>query len=846
MSAARSGKRGVPRLQIRLLGRFEILRDGEPIPKAAWGRRKTKTLLKVLLTDPGRVFTQDQLIDALFGGESVERARDNLYGRVSQLRRALEPDLPRGADSIFITRDGQGYCFRAEPTTQVDTIEFGRGLECAYELLETVEWVRAAEAFETAIAWYRGDFLPEDRYEPWAKESAKHLRDLHLDALLALAECYAQLGRLRQAIPLCQRLLAIEPHREVAVRKLMEYQNRAGRRTEALETYREAVRVLREYLDVEPSAETKALYSAIREHHVAESETRDPRRIAVLPLASLSSDPDDAHFADGMTEELIGCLSKIRDLRVLARTSVMQYKDTRRPIPQISRELNVGSLIEGSVRSSGDEVRVAIQLIDGASGDHLWAENYSRVREGFLAAQMDVAERVAQSLQIQLLPDEKERMNSLPTQSTEAHLLYMKGWRRLLSMTNEGVEEAISLFEKAVAIDPAFAHAHAAIANALIWLSKTRVSLDSTLPRVRKAVERAFALDPLLPEAHAMEGLYHLIYLRDSVKAEAAIRKAIRLNPSYTMAHTYLRDVLCLCGRHAEELVAAQEALALSPGESPDLYCGVGRALIGLGRLEEAVSFFEEARAVSPDYPSALTNLALAKERLWRWDEAEELLQRFRELHPTSTGLGHFRHLHTRGRLEESLDLVRSLPRRVSNEVQIALLEGQALMLARRHREAIDVLARCAEAHELGLGLTGWVEINQVRATAHAEIGQYEKAIRLFKAAYNEARSFGSMDTIAIWETGMAWAQSRAGDDEAVPRLIRRLLGQFVEPGIPTLLAILYFTEGNLEEGFRWLNTAVDRHAPRPLRFIKVHPWFDPAREDPRFRAVLQRMNLAD
>jgi len=846
VSTARSRKESAPKLEIQLLGRFEVLRDGEPIPEEAWKRRKTKTLLKVLLTNPGRAFTQEQLIDALFEGENVESARENLYGRVSQLRRALEPDLPRGADSTYILREGQGYVFRVDSAVRLDTIEFLHGLENASELAEASEWVEAAEVFETAIARYRGDFLPEDRYEPWVEETAKHLKDRHLDALLDLAECYAHLGRLRQAISHCQRLLAIEPHREAAVRKLMEYQSRAGQRTEAIETYQEAVRVLREYLDVEPSEDTQALYSAIRKNQVAEAETPDPRRLAVLPLSSFSSDPDDQHFAEGMTEELIGCLSKIRDLRVLARTSVMQYKDARKPVPQISRELNVGTLIEGSVRSSGDEVRVAIQLIDGVSGDHLWAENYSRAREDYLEAQMDVADKVAQSLELQLLPEERERVNSLPTQSTEAHLLYMKGTRRCSDMTQDGVEEALSLFEKAIAIDPAFAHAYAAIAHALIWLSRTWVSLDSTLLRVRESVERALALDPLLPEAHAMEGLYYLTYLRDSVKAEAAIRKAIRLNPSYSMAHTCLRDLLCLCGRHGEELVEAQEALALSPGLSPDLYCGVGRALIGLGRFEEAISFFEEARAVSPDYPSSLANQALAEERLWRWDKAEELHQRLSGLHPGLAALGYSRYLQARGRFEESLKLIRSLHRRPSNEVRIALLEGQALMLARRHREAIDVLATCAETHELGLGLTGWVEINQVRATAHAEIQEYEEAIRYYEAAYGEAQAFGSQDTIAIWEMGIAWARSRGGDDAAIPRLIRRFLGESVKPGIPTLLAILYFAEGNFDEGFKWLNTAVDRHGQRPLRFIKVHPWFDPAREDPRFNAVLERVNLAD
>ena len=123
MSVASSEKAGPPRLEIKLLGRFEVLRDGQPIPEEDWGRRKTKTLLKVLLTEPGRVFTQDELIDALFGGENVEKATENIYGRVSQLRRALEPGLQRGVDSTFIVRKGQGYRFDVDSPCRIDTVE---------------------------------------------------------------------------------------------------------------------------------------------------------------------------------------------------------------------------------------------------------------------------------------------------------------------------------------------------------------------------------------------------------------------------------------------------------------------------------------------------------------------------------------------------------------------------------------------------------------------------------------------------------------------------------------------------------------------------------------------------
>ena len=839
----------IPKLEIKLLGRFEVLRDGVPISEDAWGRQKTKKLLKALLTDPGHVFTQDQLIDVLFEGEDIDKATKNLYGRISQLRRALEPDLKRGAESSFIRREGQGYSFNVCAFAEIDTLAFQKGVRDAQSLCEAGDWARATERFEEAIAVYRGDFLPEDRYEVWAEESSRHLRGQHLEALLSLARCYARLGRTRQAISHCQRLLAIEPHREDAARELMEYQDQAGQRAEAIETYEEFRRVLRAYLDVEPSAETQAVYRAIRDRQISTHESRDPRRIAVLPLANLSPDPGDEYYADGMTEVLIGRLSRIGDLRVVARTSVMRYKNTSKPISKISRELNAGTLLEGSVQNLGDEFRVSIQLIDGLSEDHLWAEEYDCTHGDFLQMQPDIAEQVARSLEIQLLPDEEERVSSLPTESIEAHLLYMRGLHEVASDSDVRIEKGISLYEEAIAIDPACAPAYAGIAHAMMLLSRSTTSLDVVRPDVQASLDRAFELDPQLPEAHNEHGLFLWAFERDSVGAEAAIRRAIQISPSYVDAHAMMRDLLGQCGRHGEELAEAREALALSAGLDLEMYYGVGQALIHLGRLAEAIVLFEEGRSVDPNRQIILRGLAHARERLWEWDTAEEHRRRLLELSPESpwTNMGYVtHHLHSRGRISESLKLIHSFPRHQSDDVLIAYLEGRSLVLARRYREAIEIFSRAAEAHELGLAHTGWYTINLERAIAHRGVDEVSKAVEYFERAYEEALSFGAQWFIPVCEAGIAWARRLAGNENAIPKLVKRLLGQSDRPSIPTLLAVLYFSAENLNEGFKWLDVAVDRHDPWPLPLIKTHPWFDPARDDPRFTDVLKKMNLAD
>jgi TolB-like protein/two-component SAPR family response regulator/Tfp pilus assembly protein PilF len=837
------GRREGGILQIRTLGRFEVLVDGIRVPEDRWPRRRTKDLLKVLLTDPGRPFMFDHLADAILPQATVATAVHNVQARASELRRVLEPDLIHGRDSQYVVTAGAGYLFNADSDAWIDHRRFTHAIGEAQQLADDGRLEPAITSFEGAVALYRGDFLAEDRYADWAESTRSLLRDQLLECLTRQADCYAELGRLRQAIDCCQRALSMEPHRESVARTLMTYQVQAGQRERALETYRDMEHALREYLDVEPAEETRKLFNKLHRRPADGREQLDRRRLAVLPLANYSPDPEDGYLADGMTEELIACLSKIRDLRVVARTSVMRYKNSRRPTSEISRELRVGTLIEGSVRKAKDGVRVSVQLIDGASEDHLWAEEYDRDRADFLSTQRDVAEQVARSLRMQLLPNEKERIQSPPTQSTAAHALYMKGLRQFEGQSDSDLEKTISCYEEAIAIDPCFARAHAKIAITLMFLARSAVSLDSVRPRVRASIDRALSLDPHLSEAHAARGLFHRVFERDPIRAEEALRRAIDLNPSYIEAREWLEGLMRQQGRDYEALAEARETLALN-ALLPDLYCDVSRALLNLRRYEEAIEFYEAGGELSPDDPAVLAGLASAKQGLWRWDEAAEHWQRLNKLLPSSLfwNVGYIVHLHYRGRMEESLELIRSFPADQSNKVQLAYLEGRSLVLARRYHEAIDVFSRCAEQHELGLALGGWVHIHALRAVAHGEVGEYDEALHYFRLAQDEVRTFEASKPNPYWETGTAVMKARAGDDEVVPNAIERLLNH--PDNAPVWLAILYFAHGDLGQGFEWLNTAVSRGEPWAA-MAKVHPWFDPARSDPRFGSVLERMNLA-
>ena len=285
----------------------------------------------------------------------------------------------------------------------------------------------------------------------------------------------------------------------------------------------------------------------------------DRLRIAVLPLVNISPDPADAYFADGMTEELIYSLSKVCCFRVIAQTSVIPYRGVKKPASLIGRELRVGTLLEGSVRKAGNRVRITLQLIDVQSEEHLWSEAYDRSLEDLLAVQSDVAQRVAEALQVRLAPREKERLDTQATGDLDAYMLYLKGRHLWNARTEDGARNAIELFRAAIALDPAYALAYSGMADAYCLLDDR--------PKAMEAAEKALALDPGpgLAEAHASLGLIREQFSKDIAGAEEELQRAIALNPSYAMARHWYAILLTVEGRNEEALAQLRKALELDP-----------------------------------------------------------------------------------------------------------------------------------------------------------------------------------------------------------------------------------------------------------------------------------------
>ena len=335
------------------------------------------------------------------------------------------------------------------------------------------------------------------------------------------------------------------------------------------------------------------------ERQDAMTTTLDKMRIAILPFTNLSSDPEEGYFADGMTEELITSISGVRQLTVIARTSVMGYKGTTKKVKEIGRELEVGTVLEGSVRKAGNRVRITAQLIDTLTEGHIWAQNYDRQLEDVFAIQSEIAEKVAGELKIRLVEEEKRVIERRPTENTEAYTFYLRGRELIREMTEPTLRQSLIVLQKAVAMDPTFAKAHAAIALAHAELVTMFFEpYEQAMPKAELAVNRALQLDPELAEAHATLARIH--FQEDNVMGgESEAKKAVELNPSLADAYFSLSSVYLVRGEIAEGLKASETCFKLDP-VLPRYVERLGQLYFYMGMEREALDHWTKTAHIAP------------------------------------------------------------------------------------------------------------------------------------------------------------------------------------------------------------------------------------------------------
>ncbi|RMF59260.1 MAG: hypothetical protein D6743_16595, partial [Calditrichaeota bacterium] len=392
--------------------------------------------------------------------------------------------------------------------------------------------------------------------------------------------------------------------------------------------------------------------SALRQH-----------RIAVLPLVNISEDPADEYFADGMTEELIATLSKISELQVIARTSVMRYKHASKSIAEIGRELKVATVIEGSVRHAANRIRISVQLIDVQNEAPLWSHDYDRKLEDVFAIQSLVARQVARAFEIQLRQQEERRLAQKSTENLEAYNLYLKGRYFWNKRDQTGLKKGVEYFQRAIELDPNYALAYAGLADSYTvgWRSN-ELSPRQRFLKVREAAMKALEIDDTLAEAHVALASYVDLYNWDWQRAEQEYRRAIELNPNYAIAHHWYGNFLMRMGRSREGLRHSRIAQELDP-LSLIINASWGHRLYYARRYDQAIAQCKKALELDGDFVFALHYLGGVYEKKGLCDQAIEVLEKAMTLSqenpPNIAALS--RTYATCGREDEARSLLHSL-----------------------------------------------------------------------------------------------------------------------------------------------------------------------------------------
>jgi TolB-like protein/Tfp pilus assembly protein PilF len=425
------------------------------------------------------------------------------------------------------------------------------------------------------------------------------------------------------------------------------------------------------------------------------------RSLAVLPLQNLSGDPSQDYVADGMTEELIGRLSRIHGLRVISRTSTMHFKNTQLSVPEIARMLAVDAIVEGSLVQEGHQIRVHAQLIRAATDEHIWAGEFQREYQSILEVQEEVARNIVEQIQLNVTPEDRARLASRTPVDPEAYESYLKGRYYFNQRTEDALHKSIASFQQAIARDPAYAPSYSGLAEAYAMLGfRGGLPSKDALSGAKKAALKAIELDDALAEPHASLAFIAETYEWDWPAAEREYKQALELNPGYAQAHNWYGGYLTYTGRFNEGVAEAMRARELDPLSLPVNNALAGR-LLAAGRYEEAL------RQVQ-------TTL--------------ELDQHFAPAHQT---LG-WVYLHG-GKHEDAIrEFQNALELAGDADTDIQLDLGFACAVSGRPAEARRILANLRQLHQQGIVPAASL------ATLYGALGESNEAFVWLEKAYQE------------------------------------------------------------------------------------------------------------
>lgn len=606
--------------RILVLGPIDVVGGSTPL-----GGAQRRLLLAALALRAGRVVAADHLAGLLWPASPPVDPQRSLQVQVSKLRRAVEDPGLGGIEF----RAG-GYVLEVDAGT-VDAVLFER---LVAEGLGA-DPARARDLFVRALSLWRGRPLGGLADDTDLRPALARLEDLRLRALQARIAADLTAGHAEAVVDELLRLTEQHPLEERFWADLVLAQYRVGRTAEALAAYDRARSTLAEELGTDPSRELQQLHRQVLRQDPALDEPTPPtvasqppgRTVAVLPFDVVGAGRDIELLASGLHTDLLTELSRSRELTVISRTSVLRYRGADVAVEQIARELDVGTVVTGSLQAAGSRFRLTVQLVDGARGDQRWAESYDDdvSTESIFTVQTDLARDIAASVSAELAPEGGERGHA-PTADLEAYRLVAAGREQIDRKTAEGHRRAVAAYEQAIRRDPDYVQGWAGLAEALVSTELYGyVAEDVTLlPRAEEAVRRALALDPDAPAARTSLGVLATAH-QDGPSALRALDRVRQLRPGDADAHNWHSWVSLLTGDARSGLEGARRAARLNP-RSAEAHAHVALALAATGDPRRGLEAARRARGLSP-YATAVLYEGLCLYELERFGAARDVLE---------------------------------------------------------------------------------------------------------------------------------------------------------------------------------------------------------------------------
>jgi len=544
------------------------------------------------------------------------------------------------------------------------------------------------------------------------------------------------------------------------------------------------------------------------------------KSIAVLPFENLSDEKENAYFADGVQDDILTNLSKIGDLKVISRTSVMPYRGAKQGVREIGKALGVGTILEGSVRRSGNRVRVNVQLIDATSDEHIWASDYDRDLTDVFAIQTDLAQKIANELQAKLSPTEKAQIENKPTQSGEAYLAFIQARNLVIPEDFEKLKQAEQLYDRALELDQTFALAAACYGQMEAWIYRNYDKSSERAQKGRALTQRALGMQPNLPEAHLALGYW---YYYGDFNFDAALK----------------------------EFEIARQGLPNDAGA----YLAIGAIQRRQGKWSESNASFEKAISLNPKDTWPMQNLGINYEMLRNYEAANRVFDQALVVDPNAFGI---REMKAKIAVEEKgdfslaqkfLTLADSVPN-LSADIKSQLTQGriQVLVFLRKFDEAAreaakvpdDALTRYPNAL-CGKYIT--IGIAKKRSGDDAGARQvFESAKRVaendIQQRPNDASAHSNLAGALAW---LGQKSAALTEIKRAQELLPEAKDAFEGPQITEATAEIYAIFGDAAEAVPILDGLLQRPSQVTVAGLKINPIWDSIRSDPRFQALLEK-----